>query len=167
MFNWPRVRGPGNPSFLQFVQSFATLPIPYIDMHIYPVNQSNLPNALTAVGMIQAAGKQATISEMWDYKESDTDYNSNIPYTTVFARDVYSFWGSTDMAFLKTMSDFTNYGHFAFSSPFWSHYYSAYLDYNTYGGQPDATVITTETPPPLRPSRSGPLHPPGTDSKAC
>ena len=131
--------GTWNPAFLQFVQSFVTLPIPYIDMHVYPVNQNNLPNALTAVGMIQAAGKQATMSEMWVYKESNADYTSNLAYTTVFARDVFSFWSPTDVSFLQTMADFTNYGHFAFASPFWSHYLSAYLDYNTYGGLPDAT----------------------------
>ncbi len=135
--------GTWHPSYIQFVQSFTTLPLDFIDMHVYPVNKNNLPNALTAVGMIQAAGKQASMSEMWAYKESDAEYSQGLSYTTIYARDVYSFWGPTDIAFLQTMSDFANYGKFVFITPFWSHYLAAYLDYNSYGGQPDASLITT------------------------
>ena len=135
--------GTWNPMFTQYIQSFIGLPLNLIDMHIYPVNNNNLPDAMAAVGMIQAAGKQATMSEMWAYKESDADYTAGLSYTTIYARDVFSFWGSTDISFLQTMSEFARFGNFAFVGPFWSHYYAAYLDYNTYAGQPDATLITT------------------------
>ncbi len=137
--------GTWNPLFLQFIQSFVTLPLSTIDMHIYPVNNNNLPNALAALPIIQGAGKQASISEFWVYKESNSEYTSGLPYTTVYARDVYSFWGPTDVLFLQAMANFANYGKLAFIAPFWSHYFNAYLDYNTYGGQPDATVIQDES----------------------
>ena len=133
--------GSWHPQFLQFIQSFSSLPLNFIDMHIYPVNKNNLPNALSAVSMIQGAGKTPTMSEAWSYKESDADYTNGIPYQTIYARDVYSFWGPTDILFLQTMANFANYGKFAFLSPFWTHYFAAYLDYNVYGGQPDATVV--------------------------
>ena len=137
--------GTWHPLFLQFIQSYVTMPLSVIDMHIYPVNKNNLPNALAAVTTIKAAGKQPSMSEFWSYKESDADYTSHLPYTTIYARDVYSFWGPTDISFLQTMVKFANYGDFAFLSPFWSHYFSAYIDYNTYGGQPDTTVIQAAT----------------------
>ncbi len=137
--------GTWHPSFLQFIQSFTTLPLNQIDMHVYPVNVNNLPNALNALGLVQAAGKQASMSEFWAYKESDAEYNQVLPYTTVYARDVFSFWESTDIAFLQAMKNFANFGKFAFLSPFWSHNFAADLDYAVYGGQPDATVITTES----------------------
>ena len=137
--------GTWNPLFLQFIQSFVTLPLSIIDMHVYPVNKNNLPNALSALPIIQAAGKQASMSELWDYKESDADYVVGLPYTTVYARDVYSFWSATDTLFLQTMANFANYGKLAFFAPFWTHYFAAYLDYNTYGGGADATVITEES----------------------
>ncbi len=136
--------GTWNPNFIPFIQSFDTLPrLNLVDIHIYPVNQNNLPNALTAAQMILTAGKKPSMSEFWTWKESDADYQANLPYTTVYARDVFSFWQATDSLFLQSIFNFANYGNFAFISPFWSHYYAAYLDYNTYAGQPDATLITT------------------------
>ena len=134
-----------NPLALQFIQSFLTLPLPLIDMHIYPVNMNNLPTALAAVQMIQAAGKQPSMSEMWAYKESDADYQADLPYTTVYARDVFSFWQSTDINFLQTMANFANYGNFAFVAPFWTTYFEAYLDYNLVGSQPNTTLVSSET----------------------
>jgi hypothetical protein len=133
--------GTWNPLFLQYVQSFVTLPLDTIDMHIYPVNKNNLPNALAAVSIIQTAGKQASMSELWAYKESDADYAANLSSTTIFARDTYSFWSPTDISFLQSMANLANFGNFAFIAPFWSHYLAAYLDYNVYGGQSDASVI--------------------------
>ena len=134
-----------NPNSLQFIQSFLTLPIPLIDLHVYPVNMTNLPTLLSAVQMIQAAGKQPTMSEMWAYKETDADYQAWLPYTTVYARDVFSFWQSTDQNFLQAMVNVANYGNFAFITPFWTTYYDAYLDYNTYGGQTDSALVGLET----------------------
>ncbi len=134
--------GTWNPSFMQYIQSFSTLPLDFVDMHVYPVNKNNLPNALNAVNVIKAAGKQPTMSEMWAYKESDAEYTSNsLSYTTVYARDVFSFWTSTDIAFLQTMSKFANFGNFIFMTPFWSHNLAAYLDYNTCAGQSDSSLI--------------------------
>ncbi len=135
--------GTWNPSFLQFEQSFAGLPLQFIDMHIYPVNGNFLPNALTAVSQIAAAGKQITISEMWSNKEEDSEVGV-LSYTDVFARNAFSFWYPLDISFLQTMSNFANAGQFTFVSPFWSQNFAAYLDFNTYGALPDATVISDE-----------------------
>ncbi len=134
--------GSWDPAYLQYIQSFVTLPLDFIDMHIYPVNNNTLPNAMAGLTITQNAGKPATMSEMWPYKETDAEFTQNLSYVTVYARDAFSFWSTTDQAFLQTMSDFANYGNFTFITPFWSHYFGAYLDYGVYGALPDATVIT-------------------------
>jgi hypothetical protein len=38
------------------------------------------------------------------------------------------------------LADFANYENLALFSPFWSHYFSAYLDYNTYSSDPKITI---------------------------
>ena len=133
--------GTWNPGFLQFIQSFSTLPLDFVDMHIYPVNLNNLPDALTALNMIRAGGKQPSMSEYWSYKETDTEYLAGLSYTAIFARDAFSFWYPIDISFLQMISDFGNYGHFLFMTPFWSHYFAAYMDYSQFGNLPDATLI--------------------------
>lgn len=154
--------GTWHPSFLQFVESFSNLPLNFVDMHIYPVNMNNLPNALSALGIIQAAGKQPAMSEFWTYKETDAEYSTGLSYTTIYARDAFSFWSPVDISFLQAMQDFGNYGHFAFMTPFWSHYLSAYLDYGTYGNLADADLITTSDTAATQANIAGLFTPTGT-----
>ncbi len=133
--------GSWNSSFVQFEQAFSALPLDFVDMHIYPVNKTFLPNALAGAQAIAAAGKKITMSEMWAYKIADSELGV-LDYTTVYSRDPFSFWQPIDQSFLQAMSDFANYQKFTFITPFWSHYYSAYLDYNVYGTQPATSIIT-------------------------
>jgi Fibronectin type III domain len=132
-------------SFTQYIQSFAATSVQFVDIHIYPINQSYFMNALTAASMIHAAGKQAAISETWDYKLRDSEVGKLSLLQTV-ARDPFSFWEPVDTAFLKALADFANYEQLAFVSPFWSHYFSAYLDYNTYSADSASTLyLDSET----------------------
>jgi hypothetical protein len=118
-------------SFPQYIQSFAATSLQYIDLHIYPINNGYLMNALTAAVTIRAAGKQVAISEAWDYKLRNSEVGTLSLVATV-GRDPFSFWEPVDTAFLNALVDFANYQHLIFLSPFWSHYFSTYLDYNTY-----------------------------------
>ena len=90
---------------------------------------------------------------MWAYKIADSELGV-LDYTTVYSRDPFSFWQPIDQSFLQAMSDFANYQKFTFITPFWSHYYSAYLDYNVYGTQPATSIIrgrrTSAQAPPFR-----------------
>jgi chitodextrinase len=126
-------------NYLQFIQSFATTSVQFIDIHIFPINNSFLMNAITAANAAHAAGKQVAISEAWVYKESNSELGT-LNLNQLCARDPMSFWAPVDTAFLNALVDFANYEHLTFLSPFWSHYLSAYLNYNTSSSNANITV---------------------------
>jgi hypothetical protein len=128
-------------NYLQYVQAFAGMPMNFVDMHIYPINNDYFTLALNAADMIHAAGKQVAISEAWDEKIRNSELGV-LDETTIFGRDPFSFWAPIDTSFLQATVNFANYEHLAFVSPFWVHYLFAYLDYNTYGSLPASTVLT-------------------------
>ena len=127
--------------YLQYVQAFASMPMNFVDMHIYPINNDYFTLALSAADMIHTAGKQVAISETWDEKIRNSELGV-LDETTIFGRDPFSFWEPIDISFLQAIVNFANYEHLAFISPFWVHYLFAYLDYNSYGSLPASTVLT-------------------------
>jgi hypothetical protein len=133
--------GTWTTNYMQYVQALAALPMNFVDMHIYQINDSDFTNALTAAETIEAAGKQVGISECWDLKITDSEL-ADPDYTTIFGRDPFSFWQPIDTAFLQAIVNFAKYKQLAFISPFWVHYFFVYLDYATYGSLPPATVLT-------------------------
>ena len=46
------------PNYPQWVQAFTSLPMNFVDMHIYPINKSYFTAALSAADTIHAAGMQ-------------------------------------------------------------------------------------------------------------
>jgi hypothetical protein len=133
--------GTWTKDYMQYVQAFASMPMDFVDMHIYPVNRSFFTNALTAADMIHAAGKQVGLSETWDWKIRDSELGK-LDYPEIIGRDPFSFWEPIDIAFLQAIVDFAKYKQLAFISPYWVHYFFAYLDYNTFGSLPLNTVLT-------------------------
>jgi hypothetical protein len=127
-------------SFTQYIQNFAATSIQYVDMHIYPVNNNDFLNALAAAPLIQAAGKEIAISEAWDYKVRNNELGK-LSSTQLYARDPFSFWGPIDISFLQALMDFGNAEKLTFIGPFWTHYFFAYLDFNTYGGLSNTQII--------------------------
>ncbi len=127
-------------SFTQYIQNFASTSVQFVDMHIYPVNNNDFLNALTAVPIIKAAGKEISISEAWDYKVRNNELG-RLSYTTLYARDPFSFWEPIDIAFLQALMDFGNSQKVTFIAPFWSHYFFGYLDFNTYGSYSNTQII--------------------------
>jgi hypothetical protein len=128
-------------NYMQYVQSFSGLPLNFVDMHIYPINESYFTNAITAAQTIHAAGKQVGMSECWDYKVRNNELGV-LDMSTLFARDPFSFWAPIDTAFLQAIVNFAKYQQFAFISPFWVSYLFAYLDYDTYGSLALNTILT-------------------------
>jgi len=132
------------PSFTTYIQDFSTTSLNYIDMHVYPVNNSDLTNVLAGASIIQQSGKMIGVSEAWANKISNSELGT-LDINTVDSRDVFSFWAPIDTAFLQAMVDCAEYEKFAFFSPSYPQYFAAYLDYTTYG---------TETPSELLPAAS-------------
>ncbi len=128
-------------SFSQYITNFAATSVQFVDMHIYPVNGNDFLNALTGASIAQAAKKEITISEAWDYKVRNNELGV-LSYTTLYARDPFSFWSPIDIAFLQALRDFGNAQKLTVISPFWTHYFFAYLDYNQYASQSDTQIIT-------------------------
>ena len=131
-------------SFQSFIQNFVTQPMDFIDMHIYPVNNSYLPNALTIASTASAAGMPVTMSECWLNKVSNSELQT-LSAEEVRARSVFSFWQPLDTYFLQTIASLANYTKMAFVAPTNSTYYWAYLGYNsqTYKLDP-ATLLSDE-----------------------
>ena len=128
------------PNFTSYITSFAATTVNYVDMHIYPINNNDLMAVLSAADTIHAAGKGVSISEAWEYKVRNDELGV-LTDTQIYARDPFSFWQPVDAAFLSALADFANYKDLLFISPFWSQYFSAYLDFNTYGALPDTTIL--------------------------
>jgi hypothetical protein len=119
--------GTWQSSFVSFVDADAALPLQFIDVHVYPVNDNFLPNALTAADIAHQAGKEIGMSECWLEKIRDNELASTD--ANVYVRNNWSFWGPLDAQFEQLMTAMANYKTFAFVSPFWSNYFFAYLDY--------------------------------------
>ena len=134
--------GTWTENYMQYVQALASLPMDFVDMHIYAVNNSFFTNALTAATAIHAAGKQVGLSECWVLKIRNTELASGPAWTEMSGRNPFSFWEPVDISFLQAIVNFANYKQLAFVSPYWVHYFSAYLDYTTYGSLPLDTVLT-------------------------
>jgi fibronectin type 3 domain-containing protein len=113
---------------LSFIQQYVTLPVDFIDMHIYPVNRGYLPNALQIASTAAAAGKPVSMTECWLWKARDSEINVLTP-DQFRARDPFSFWAPLDAYFIQTMQNLANRTQMLFLDPFGAEYYFAYLPY--------------------------------------
>lgn len=132
--NLPNVKvGAGVGSWLTgyntFISSFVTMPINFIDIHIYPVNDGFLNNALTIASMAQAAGLPVAMTECWLRKVRDSELNV-LTNDQLLARNVFSFWEPLDAYYLQTVESFANSTQMIFLNPFETNLYYAYQDYN-------------------------------------
>lgn len=129
-----------------FIASFVTQPLNFIDLHIYPVNLTYLPNALTVATIAKTAGLPVAITECWTHKIRDSELTT-LTHDETISRDVYSFWAPLDAYFLQTMQNLANFTQMIFVSPFSSDFYYAYQDYNTTTeNEAAAQLLTSELP---------------------
>jgi hypothetical protein len=126
--------------YTDYVTNFLAQPIDFLDMHIYPVNNDFLPRALTGAQMAHAAGKKVGMSECWDWKILNSELNV-LSLVDIEGRNPFGFWAPLDQLFLKTMNDFGQIGQLEFISPFWTHYFEAYISYATYGSLSPSDVL--------------------------
>ena len=131
-------------SFTTYLQNYATTPVNYIDMHVYPVNNNDFMNVLTGASVIQQAGKAIGVSEAWPDKMANSELGT-LNINTTDSRNVFSFWAPIDTAFLLAMVDCAQYQKFAFFSPSYPAYFAAYLNYNTYSADTAAQLLSAGT----------------------
>jgi chitodextrinase len=129
------------PNYTQWVQSFLLQPIDFLDMHVIQISNSDMTLAITAAQMAHTAGKPLGVSECWPMK-GIAGVSASLNGSTDDELNPFSFWAPVDTAFLQAMVDFANANHLIYLAPSWTTYFSAYLDYGTYGSLPGATVMT-------------------------
>ncbi len=136
------------PQYLQYVQGFVTLPLDFIDLHVYPVNnlstQNFMTNALTICSTAAAAGKAITISEAWMWKMRDTEWNV-LSIDQIRSRNAFSFWAPLDAYFLQLMVNLANYEKMLFMATEGSDYFWVYQDYNLIQTWTPAQILSQET----------------------
>src|SRR5580658_7059656 len=108
---------------LSFIQQYVALPVDFIDFHIYPINDNNLPMALQIVSTAAAAGKPVAITECWMWKVADSELGVLSP-DQVRARDPFSFWAPLDALFIQTMQNLGQHTQMLFMDPFTTETYS-------------------------------------------
>ena len=133
--------GSWQASYLQFIQGYVALPVDFIDMHIYPVNDNMLPNALTIASTAAAAGKPVSMTECWMWKISDSELGVLTP-SQVRSRNPFSFWAPLDASFIQAMQNLANHTQMLFMNPFNTEAFSAYLTYGTAAAKLSPGAIT-------------------------
>jgi fibronectin type 3 domain-containing protein len=122
--------GTSQQNALSYIQQYVTLPIDFIDIHIYPINFNLLPIALQMASTAAGAGKSVSMTECWMWKARDTELNV-LSMDLIRSRDTFSFWAPLDAYFLQTMQNLANNTQMLFLDPFGAEYYFAYLPYDT------------------------------------
>jgi chitodextrinase len=121
--------GSWQEDYLAFVDSYASTPIDFVDIHVYPVNRDYLPRVHEIAGVARSRGKQVGVSDTWLYKVREAELGV-VDFPTVFGRDVFSFWAPLDAFHLETMVELAHYEQLRFMSAYWSGYFRAYVDYD-------------------------------------
>ncbi len=113
----------------QYIQSYVSMPVDFIDFHVYPINNGFLTNSLTVASIAASAGKPVSMTEAWMWKVRDSELNVLTP-DQIMSRNAYSFWAPLDTAYMQTMENLAYYTNMAFLTPEASYYYWTYQDYN-------------------------------------
>jgi hypothetical protein len=124
--------GAGTWDDMAYIRELAqNTDLDYIDMHTYPVEY--LKEAITAADIATAYNKKLVIAEAWLNKAGENEtggLGTMSALTTLYGRDVYSFWQPLDSKFLEVLVKLANYKNYEFISPFWSTYLFGYIDYD-------------------------------------
>src|SRR5579862_7461828 len=138
--------GVGNwlTGFQGFVQDFVTQPLNFIDLHVYPVNLSYLPNALAIASTAASAGLPLTVTESWLHKVRDSEL-STLTLQQTRARNPFSFWAPLDAQFIETMQNLGTYTHMVFLTTFDTAYFAAYLPYDATMNLSISDILEQET----------------------
>ena len=121
--------GTWQTDYLSFANDFAQTGIDFLDIHVYPVNRDFLDRAVEIADVASSYGKPAAMTETWLYKVRESELDT-LSFSTIFSRDVFSFWTPLDSLHLQAMVELAHFKSFAFMSPFWSGYFRGYLDYD-------------------------------------
>ncbi|WP_300465027.1 Ig-like domain-containing protein [Desulfobacula sp.] len=132
-----------------FLERFVELPLDFLDIHTYPVNNDFLTRFFNIADTAQAHGIKIASQEAWLYKSrgSELGHHSLYPPTFFWARDSYNFWEPLDSKFLELMADLARFKEFEYMASFWTGFFSSYIDYtDTTKGLSYAALLGQLTP---------------------
>ena len=119
-----------------YITAFAGITgLDYIDIHSYPVT-NDITDYLKVLDTWPAIVRginpalEIISSESWLYKAKASELGGEPTNPAFFARDAYSFWKPLDSQFLDILAITAHKNDYTVIAPFWSIYFSAYLDYN-------------------------------------
>ena len=125
---------PASVPLAEYIDVYITLPLDYIDFHVYPINTENgtsyIGNTLVIAQEAASAGLPVAMSEGWLWKMENSEWGV---YTGDYfrGRDPFSFWGTLDSTFLTTVYALGQYAQMLYVSPEQADYL---FIYQTYGG---------------------------------
>jgi len=129
--------GTWQPQFDDYLNSFVTLPMDILDVHVYPINNfisgaktvDYLQRILQMADAAHAHGLRVGMGECWVNKALNNELSQG-PYNAVIpSRNVYSFWEPIDQQFLMCMAAAGYCKKFDFIDPSETYYFFAHLDY--------------------------------------
>ena len=130
--NWTLPRG--TSSLPEYIAAYVTLPLDYIDFHLYPINTvaegSLIENALLIASSAALAGKPVAMSEGWTWKMENSEWDV-LDADNYRGRDPFSFWGPLDAYYLRTLHALGKYTNMLYAAPDGPDYL---FTYQTYGG---------------------------------
>jgi fibronectin type 3 domain-containing protein len=132
-----------NPDALSFIQQYVTLPLNFIDFHVYPINGNYLAISLQIASTAAAAGMPVAMTEYWLWKVRNNELGV-LTDDEIRARDPFSFWAPLDAYFLQTMQSLARHTQMLFMDPFGSTYFAAYLPYDSSTDNLTPTEILNE-----------------------
>src|SRR5208282_2866165 len=99
--------GVGNWQYegLVFIANYVILPVDYIDLHIYPVNDGYLTTALQIATAAAVAGKPLGMTETWLWKVRNSELFQTLTSEQIDGRNPFSFWAPLDSLFIETMQN--------------------------------------------------------------
>jgi chitodextrinase len=116
--------------YREFIDSFASRNVQYIDIHVYSPNKGFLPNILEIADVAASYGKPIGISEVWMNKARDSELGT-ISQAVTNARNVFSFWEPLDTAYLQSIVNYSHYKRVEFMTAFWSSEFFRTLPYSS------------------------------------
>jgi len=126
--------GSGSWNTLSFDQNYLAIPnLDFLSLHIYPLTDNAISDAITIAKLTAAAGKRLLIDEAWLYKTYPGDpvnpSGSVAAAPEIFKRDFFGFFEPLDERFIQEMTQFARTFQAEFLAPFWARNLFAYMDY--------------------------------------
>jgi len=122
--------GTSQLNVMDYIAEYVTLPLNFIDMHVYPINGDYLTVTLQIASAAALAGLPVTMTECWLWKVNNSQLLS-LSTDQIRALNPFSFWAPLDAYFLQVMQNLAESTGMLFMDPFDSAYFAAYLEYDS------------------------------------